>query len=227
MNEYMPDQGYGQGMADIAGSAVRSRIRYMNIILTILLAVVFIAGAVLAVMTARISRESEKTGQAVADLSSDISSIADEVYYISDEVDDILRQRGGNPSSTFPTPDVYVEPDWGEYTDKPVVYLYPDKDAVDTHVELVMSERVRGNILTEGDGFMEVGLADAAHHEVMGTLAFHVMAEHTVFVGEKHGDGFVSLACLVNTNGSEGFALAECFVCYISFHGGGLCHDGG
>ena len=135
MNEYIPDPAYGQGMPGTEGSVVKSRIRYMNVILTVMLAVVIIASAVLAVMIAGISMESEKTGQALSDLNNDVGSIANEMYYISDNVDEIYSQGGGTSQggSTY-------EPRWEEYTDKPVVYLYPDKDDVETHVELVMED---------------------------------------------------------------------------------------
>ena len=107
--------------------------KYVNVILTIILVVVLIAGGISIAMTARISKEVSVTGGDLESISKTVASIETTAYDISDTVDEISDQNGGsNPG--------YVFPDFGQGVDKPVIYLYPEEDATKTHVELVLKD---------------------------------------------------------------------------------------
>ena len=135
MNEYMPEGNYGNATVqntDIGGGD-GSRIRYTNVILTIMLAVALVVGIVLIVMLVRISKTSEKNSRMILDMSKDLSSVENEVSDISRTVNDILEQgcSGAEPDDPF---DPYVYPEYG--VEKPVIYLYGDGTDTCRHVEL-------------------------------------------------------------------------------------------
>ncbi|MBP5607549.1 MAG: hypothetical protein J6X66_04675 [Lachnospiraceae bacterium] len=139
MNEYMPEGNYGNATVqntDIGGGD-GSRIRYTNVILTILLAAAVTVGIVLIIMMARISKTSEKNSKMIQDMSKDLSSVENEVADISKTVDEILEQgcTGNNSVSEPDDPyDPFIYPEYG--VEKPAIYIYGDGTELCKNVEL-------------------------------------------------------------------------------------------
>ena len=135
MNEYMPDPGYRQGMPDTAGNVVKSRIRYMNIILTVMLAVIIIASIVVGVIILGISNENQRAGGLLKLLHESLNNIEGDIYDISYNADDIKDQR--SDTSTGVTN--YI-PSWDDEVRKPVIYLYAGEASENLHVELILDD---------------------------------------------------------------------------------------
>ena len=79
-------------------------------------------------------------------------------------------------------------------------------------------------MIAEGDGLLQVFLADTAEYDVVVALALYLLAEGTVLLGEEHSDGLVGLALLEHADGGEGFCLAKVLVCQYALNGGLGCH---
>ena len=128
MNDFMQYPNYNMPPAntEVPGKAVlASRLKYTNIILTVLLAVVVIAGVIVVLMTARMSGDMQE-------VTKDVSIMQEDIDSIEKTVNDILEQgcNGSSSGSGYGDWDPYPE------VEKPVVYLYPDEPEKEVHVEL-------------------------------------------------------------------------------------------
>ncbi|MBP5607031.1 MAG: hypothetical protein J6X66_02005 [Lachnospiraceae bacterium] len=144
MNEYMQGPDYtNNAMPGMGGSSdIGPGLKYANIILTVLLAVVIIASGVFIAMFVRLSKDAEKNSKEITSISKDLSSMENEVSHISRTVEDILEQGcTGNNNSGSNEPDDPYDPYWPEYgVEKPVLYIYSDADNADVHVDLTVKD---------------------------------------------------------------------------------------
>ena len=134
MNDYMQFQSYGMpGVNGDNGANAKlvARLKYNNIIVTVLLGVVALIGIVFILMMARMSGNMQEVTKNVSIMQEDIDGI-------SKTVDDILEQGCNGSSSGSGSGYSYDDPYW--YTeDKPVIYLYPDEAQTEAHVELTLN----------------------------------------------------------------------------------------
>ena len=144
MNEYMQDTDYtNNAMPGMGGSSdIEKGLKYANVILTILLAAVVIAGGVFIAILVRINKDVTKNSKEIVSISKDLSSVENEVSRISRTVEDILEQGcTGNNNTGSNDPDDPYDPYWPEYgVEKPVLYLYNDTAKGDVHVELTVMD---------------------------------------------------------------------------------------
>ncbi len=109
-----------------ANSALASRMKYNNIIITVLLGVVVVAVAALILMMARMNGDMQE-------VSKNVSIMQEDIDKMEKTTNDILEQNcNGNSGSG----NYYWEDPYGYEEDKPVIYLYADEPQIEAHVEL-------------------------------------------------------------------------------------------
>ena len=114
-------------------AAMASRLKYNNIILTVLLGVIVVAAVGVVLMTARMSGEMQ-------DVSKNVSIMQEDIDHIEKNVNEIMEQGcNGNSGSSSGSGYYYWEDPYGYEEDKPVIYLYPDEAQIEAHVELELA----------------------------------------------------------------------------------------
>ncbi len=131
MNEYIPETSY-QEQPDLP-QAGGNNLRYTNVILTILLAVVLICGGILIAMLARRGKETADAGRELQNMAEEVSDIGNELIIISDNLDTIYGQSDEDDNTV-------TEPDYGigGGKRKPAIYIYGEDTRV--HVELELKD---------------------------------------------------------------------------------------
>ncbi len=120
---------------------IGKRLKTQNTLIACLLAGVVIFGVVVALFFVRQGENIARLRQNVEKIAGDVDDIADSVEEIEDMVSDIRDEiycTGTDPDEVY---DPYVIPsDQWMTVDKPVIYLYPDKNETEVYVRLELSD---------------------------------------------------------------------------------------
>ncbi len=127
MNDYMQFPPYGMPAVNGENNGkLASRLKYNNIIVTVLLGVIVVIGIIFILMMARMNGDMQEVKK-------DVSIMQEDIDGISKTVDDILEQ--GCSGSSGSSSGGWDDPYWIT-EDKPVIYLYPEVAQTQAHVEL-------------------------------------------------------------------------------------------